>query len=55
MKISATTLGETGGDMFAQTIKLGYFLTTIALILLFLISLTAQCAPLATGQSSTGR
>ncbi|MBW8801809.1 MAG: hypothetical protein JF597_52265, partial [Streptomyces sp.] len=31
MKIAATTLGETAGDLFAQTLKLGYFLTTIAL------------------------
>ena len=42
MKISATTLGETGGDMFAQTLKLGYFLTTIALFAVFVISLIAQ-------------
>ncbi|MGW1836437.1 hypothetical protein [Streptomyces sp. NPDC002067] len=28
MKIAATTLGETAGDLFAQTLKLGYFLTT---------------------------
>ncbi|TIC79286.1 hypothetical protein [Nocardioides sp. GY 10127] len=42
LKIAATTLGETGGDMFAQTLQLGYFLTTIALFLVFLVSLVAQ-------------
>ncbi len=42
MKIAATTLGETGGDMFAQTLKLGYFLSTIALFVLFLVSLVTQ-------------
>jgi uncharacterized membrane-anchored protein len=42
MKIAATTLGETGGDMFAQTLKLGYFLSTIALFGVFLVSLVVQ-------------
>jgi uncharacterized membrane-anchored protein len=42
MKIAATTLGETGGDMFAQTMKLGYFLSTIALFLVFVFSLLVQ-------------
>ncbi|MFG2957264.1 hypothetical protein ACGF5O_26515 [Streptomyces sp. NPDC048291] len=42
MKIAATTLGETAGDLFAQTLKLGYFLTTIALFLLFVVTLAAQ-------------
>lgn len=42
LKIAATTLGETGGDMFAQTLKLGYFLSTIALFGLFLASLVTQ-------------
>ncbi|WP_328548731.1 hypothetical protein [Streptomyces platensis] len=37
MKIAATTLGETAGDLFAQTLKLGYFLTTIALFLIFVV------------------
>ncbi len=30
LKIAATTLGETGGDMFSQTLKIGYFLSTVA-------------------------
>jgi uncharacterized membrane-anchored protein len=42
MKIAATTLGETAGDMFAQTLKLGYFLTTIALFLIFVVTLLIQ-------------
>ncbi|MFF4208577.1 hypothetical protein ACFYZE_04220 [Streptomyces sp. NPDC001796] len=42
MKIAATTLGETAGDLFAQTLKLGYFLTTIALFLIFLVTLVVQ-------------
>jgi uncharacterized membrane-anchored protein len=42
MKIAATTLGETAGDLFAQTLTLGYFLTTIALFLLFVVTLVVQ-------------
>ncbi|MBD0741286.1 hypothetical protein [Streptomyces sp. CBMA152] len=42
MKIAATTLGETAGDLFAQTLKLGYFLTTIALFLVFVVTLLVQ-------------
>ncbi|MEV7321961.1 hypothetical protein [Streptomyces sp. NPDC093970] len=42
MKIAATTLGETAGDLFAQTLRLGYFLTTVALFLLFVVTLVAQ-------------
>ncbi|MGI5242126.1 COG4705 family protein [Dactylosporangium sp. CA-139066] len=42
MKVAATTLGETAGDLFAQTLKLGYFLTTIALFGMFVITLLVQ-------------
>ncbi|MFG2480694.1 hypothetical protein [Streptomyces fagopyri] len=42
MKIAATTLGETAGDLFAQTLKLGYFLTTIALFTIFVATLIVQ-------------
>ncbi|MCX5442714.1 MULTISPECIES: hypothetical protein [unclassified Streptomyces] len=42
MKIAATTLGETAGDLFAQTLKLGYFLTTIGLFLIFAVTLVVQ-------------
>ncbi|MFZ3555891.1 hypothetical protein [Streptomyces sp. BH055] len=42
MKIAATTLGETAGDLFAQTLKLGYFVTTVVLFLLFVVTLAVQ-------------
>ncbi|MFI1049566.1 hypothetical protein ACH4U3_27925 [Streptomyces griseoruber] len=42
MKVAATTLGETAGDLFAQTLKVGYFLTTAALFLLFVVTLVVQ-------------
>jgi uncharacterized membrane-anchored protein len=42
MKIAATTLGETAGDLFAQTLKLGYFLTTVALFAIFVVTLVVQ-------------
>ncbi|MGW2230021.1 COG4705 family protein [Streptomyces formicae] len=42
MKVAATTLGETAGDLFAQTLKLGYFLTTIMLFLIFVVTLVVQ-------------
>jgi uncharacterized membrane-anchored protein len=42
MKIAATTLGETAGDLFAQTLKLGYFLTTLALFGVFVVTLLVQ-------------
>jgi uncharacterized membrane-anchored protein len=44
MKVAATTLGETAGDLFAQTLKIGYFLTTVALLLIFLVTLVIQLA-----------
>ncbi|ADP82024.1 COG4705 family protein [Pseudofrankia inefficax] len=42
MKIAATTLGETAGDLLAQTLRLGYFLTTGVLFLVFLVTLAVQ-------------
>lgn len=42
MKVAATTLGETAGDLFARTLKIGYFLTTVALFLLFVVTLVVQ-------------
>ncbi|GAA4484923.1 membrane protein [Actinoallomurus oryzae] len=44
MKIAATTLGETAGDLFSQSLELGYFLTTIALFLIFIATLVIQLA-----------
>jgi len=32
MKIVSTTLGETGGDLLAQSLKLGYFVSTVAMV-----------------------
>ena len=42
MKISATTLGETAGDMFSMTLKLGYAITSIVLVSCFVVVLIAQ-------------
>jgi uncharacterized membrane-anchored protein len=42
MKILATTLGETGGDLFAQTLNLGYLASSGIFVVLFGISLVAQ-------------
>ncbi|WP_245883115.1 COG4705 family protein [Streptomyces hyaluromycini] len=42
MKTAATTLGETAGDLFAQTLKLGYFVTTVLLFLIFVVTLVVQ-------------
>jgi uncharacterized membrane-anchored protein len=42
MKIAATTLGETGGDLLAQTMRVGYLISSLILIGLFLTSLLTQ-------------
>jgi uncharacterized membrane-anchored protein len=42
IKICATTLGETAGDLLSMTLDIGYGLSSIILISLFLITLTAQ-------------
>jgi len=42
MKICATTLGETAGDLFSKTLGLGYALSSMILIGFFLITLVAQ-------------
>ena len=42
MKIIATTLGETLGDFFSMTLDLGYLITLIAMLVLFLIALGIQ-------------
>ncbi|WP_327294495.1 MULTISPECIES: hypothetical protein [unclassified Streptomyces] len=41
-KITATTLGETAGDLFSQTLRMGYFLTTVALFMPFVATLIVQ-------------
>ena len=42
MKITATTLGETGGDWLSMTMKLGYLSSTLIFLSLFLAALGAQ-------------
>ncbi|MFQ6397968.1 hypothetical protein ACLMAJ_31565 [Nocardia sp. KC 131] len=42
LKIAATTLGETGGDLLAQTLKLGYAQASLLFLAIFAISLLAQ-------------
>lgn len=42
MKICATTLGETAGDMFSMTLKIGYAMSSIFLISLFFVALLIQ-------------
>ena len=42
MKITATTLGETGGDLLAQTMNVGYGTSTMIFFGFFIIMLTAQ-------------
>ncbi len=42
MKICATTLGETAGDLLSMTLNVGYAVSSLILISLFLISFIAQ-------------
>src|SRR5581483_1658849 len=42
MKIAATTVGETGGDMLAQTLNVGYAISTLILLSVFLVTLVVQ-------------
>tara|TARA_R110000751_G_scaffold4227_6_gene20423 strand:- start:14656 stop:14856 length:201 start_codon:yes stop_codon:yes gene_type:complete len=42
MKICATTLGETAGDMLSMTFNIGYGLSSIILIGFFIATLIAQ-------------
>ncbi len=42
MKICATTLGETGGDLLSMTLNLGYAVSTAIFFGIFLITLIAQ-------------
>jgi uncharacterized membrane-anchored protein len=44
MKICATTLGETGGDLLSMTLNLGYAASTAIFFALFLVSLLVQVA-----------
>lgn len=42
MKITATTLGETGGDLLAQTLNIGYAISTIIFFAFFLVTVISQ-------------
>ena len=42
MKIAATTLGETAGDLLSMTLKVGYAISSIILVGLFLITVVTQ-------------
>src|SRR6266481_1329003 len=42
MKICATTLGETAGDLLSMTLKIGYAVSSLVLISIFFITLVAQ-------------
>jgi uncharacterized membrane-anchored protein len=42
MKICATTLGETAGDLLAQTMKVGYALSSVILLSFFFVALIIQ-------------
>lgn len=42
MKICATTLGETGGDLLSMTLNVGYAYSSILLFGFFLVALAAQ-------------
>ena len=44
IKIAATTLGETGADMFSMTFNLGYASTSIIFLSTFLIFLATKLA-----------
>lgn len=44
MKICATTLGETGGDLLSMTMNVGYAVSSIILLSLFFITLLIQLA-----------
>ncbi len=44
MKISATTLGETAGDLLSMTMNVGYAISSAILIGVFLLTLVSQLA-----------
>ena len=44
MKICVTTLGETAGDLLSMTLDVGYAISSIILLGLFLVTLVMQLA-----------
>ena len=43
-KITATTFGETGGDLLAQTLNVGYLTSTLIFFVFFLVTVSGQLA-----------
>ena len=46
MKICATTLGETGGDLLSMTMNVGYGVSSLILLSFFLVTLVIQLSVL---------
>jgi uncharacterized membrane-anchored protein len=44
LKITATTLGETAGDLMSMTLEVGYAISTVILMSVFLVSVVGQLA-----------
>ncbi|MEN4397374.1 hypothetical protein ACP6C3_30990 [Mycolicibacterium septicum] len=44
LKIVATTLGETGGDLLAQTLNVGYLVATLIFFCLLIVAVSVQLA-----------
>jgi uncharacterized membrane-anchored protein len=44
MKIAATTLGETAGDLMSMTLHVGYAVSSLALVSVFVVSVALQLA-----------
>ena len=42
MKICATTVGETGGDLLSMTLNIGYGVSSLILVGFFIVALFAQ-------------
>lgn len=42
MKIAATTLGETAGDLLSMTLNIGYALSSVILLSMFVVALVGQ-------------
>ena len=44
MKVCATTLGETGGDLLSMTMKVGYAVSSLILLGFFVVTVAARLA-----------
>ena len=45
IKVIATTLGETGGDALSMSVNLGYAVSSIIFIGIFVVAVAAQIGP----------